>query len=287
MPDVQTVEGLLSVLMVGSLLEFSKVFSHAAYIGQESPEAAEERNAACLRYRQFMAWFASNHTTHFNGSFVNPWYIAHRLLIEFGSSLCAYKEVASNEELDDSLTVAKLKRMVTHHIKSDWPMLLPRFSQLLDSPTRSFQWTGPDFVIYRRDKLLQEFVVPELNDLPVSPVFSELEDKGLAMDIDVAAEGDGGPSEAAMQVEAGDGGLGDDGQYSEMVLDSSSSNTPDSGGHVDAEEGALVAEMSATSLGPRLRAECEQFSSPAQNAPDPFEKHHRLAPGGEKKPGTN
>jgi hypothetical protein len=279
---VQTVEGLLSVLMVGSLLEFSKVFSHAAYTGQESPEAAEERNAACLRHRQFMAWFASDHTTHFNGSFVNPWYIAHRLLIEFGSSLCAYKEVASNEELDDSLTVAKLQRMVTHHIKSDWPMLLPRFSQLLDSPTRSFQWTGPNFVIYRRDKLLREFVVPELDDLPISPVFSE-----LAIDIDIAAEGDGEPScdeasvaslppgrpsEAAMQVEAGGGGLGDgapapnaarvtspdDGQYSEeMVLDSSSSNTPDSGGQdVDAEEGALVAKMGATSLGPRLRTEC-------------------------------
>jgi hypothetical protein len=238
-------------------LEFSAVFSNAAHLGQESPETAEERSVACWRYRQFKAWFASNYTISFDGSFVNPWYIAHRSLIEFGASLCAYKEVRSDEVA--SLTASKLRKMVTQHIKSDWPTLLPRFMQLLESPTRFFRWTGPEFVICRRDSLPPEFIIPEMEDLPISPVFSKLKDKEPAMDVDVAAEGDvatllpGKPSDETEQGTAGDGNL-EDGEDMDIEDEEDES--------MGAEDGDLVAGMSQTTLGPRARSRCKCFSSP-------------------------
>ena len=249
--------------MVGNLLEFSQVFSHAADLEQESPETLEEQNVARWRYRQFMGWFASTHTISFDGSFVNPWYVAHRSLIEFGSSLCAYKEVRSKEIPDATLTADRLQKMVTQHIKSDWPTLLPRFLQLLQSPTRFFRWTGPKFDICRRDKLPPDFFIPELEDLATSPVFSKRED----IDIDVAAEGDGelGPdeasvtgllpskqSEALMQDNAGGGSL-EDGE--DMVVDDAEDLV------MDAEDRDLIAVMSSTSLSSRVRSRCEQLPS--------------------------
>jgi hypothetical protein len=267
-PDVATVEGLFDIVMVGNILEFSKVFSPAALLDRESPEALEERNVACWRYRQFMGWFASNHTISIDGSFVNPWYIAHRCLIEFGTSLCAYKEVRSDETA--TLTASKLRKIVTQHIKSDWPTLLPRFLQLLESPTRFFRWTGPKFVIHRRDNLPPNLIVPELEDLPISPVFSKLKDKELAMDVDVSAEGDGElgtdeasllPSKRSDEMEQGTAGNGSLEDGEDMDIENEADE------FMDAEDGDLVAGMSATTLGPRARRRCKQSTSPYPQRP--------------------
>jgi hypothetical protein len=166
-PDISTQEGLLDVIMLGNLLEFSKAFAGKSKANSES----EEQDVARFRYRRFMAWFADHHLIATDSLLVNPFYIFYRSLIEFGSSLSAYKSVWS-ESNPRGQSAALFQRHILEHVENQWPRLVPRFQQLLDSPTRLFTWSGPTFTIWRRDRLPPNFAALESMDLPHSPVFS-------------------------------------------------------------------------------------------------------------------
>ena len=166
-PDISTQDGLLDIIMLGNMLEFSKVFAGKSRAASE----AEEQDVARFRYRRFMAWFADHHLVVLESQMVNPWYLFYRSLIEFGSSLCEYKSVWP-ESNPGGLSASLLERYVTEHISDQWPSLLPRFQQLRESPTRLFAWSGPAFTIYHRDRLPAHFAATESMDVPECPVFS-------------------------------------------------------------------------------------------------------------------
>jgi hypothetical protein len=103
---------------------------------------------------------------------VSPWYVVYRFLIEFASSLCAYKRKWDRSDTHQGPSAAQLLKTVESHLKSDFPMLLPRFRQLLDAPTNQFRWTGPELHIFPRD----ESLVLEVKDIPNCPVYVALSD---------------------------------------------------------------------------------------------------------------
>jgi hypothetical protein len=178
-PDVSTQEGLLDIIMLGNILELSKVFSGKSKATLEN----EEQDMARLRYRRFMMWFADHHLIVLDGELVNPWYVCYRSLLEFATSLCEYKSVWS----DDNGAAILFRRQVTEHISHQWPLLLPRFLQLLDSPTRLFTWSGPALTIWQRDHLPPNFAAPESMDVADSPVFSVKRDPSPADAEDAAS----------------------------------------------------------------------------------------------------
>jgi hypothetical protein len=230
-PDIHNPEGFLDVIMVGNLLEFSKAFA-----GKSTGNAeVEEQDVARFRYRRFMGWFADHHILVFDSHLVNPWYVFYRSLIEFGSSLCVYKSVWPELNTDGGFTEGPLRRCISEHIRDQWAILLPRFSQLLKSPTRLFKWTGPSFKIWRRDELPPNFVAPETIDHPDFPVLSangdthprDADAQGEAMEAEGEGVGAGtqeeGDNTEEMDVEEGD--------------DNEAMDVDDSGDQVDELEG--------------------------------------------------
>lgn len=169
-----TQEGLCDVLMLGNVIELADVFAlnSSTHHEKSDPTIFEEEATARWRYRQFLAWIAAKHVVVMNGTIVSPWYLFQRSLIEFASSLCAYKEACPNKISEYSFTPETLRKTTIDCIKADWPMLLPRFLQRLESPTGFFTWTGPRFEIWPRDKLPPHFLILEAKELPESPVFS-------------------------------------------------------------------------------------------------------------------
>jgi hypothetical protein len=172
-------------MMLGNIIELVEAFALSSSVRYEDerPDIVEEEDVARWRYRQFFAWVAANHVAVMKGSIVSPWYLFQRSILEFASSLCAYKTACPKKQHEYPYTPEMLREKTTDYFKSQWPMLVPRFRQLLQSPTGLFTWTGPRFKIWRRDKLPPHFLVLEEKELPESPVFSQ--SKGVFTQPDV------------------------------------------------------------------------------------------------------
>jgi hypothetical protein len=244
-PDITTQEGLCDVLMLGHIIELAEVFALNSVTHNDhkkNPTIVEEEQIARWRYRRFIGWIARTHVAVVNNSIVNIWYIFHRSMIEFASSLCAYKQACPDKTTEYPFTLEMLQKKISDHLKSDWPQLVPRFLQLLDSPTGLFTWTGPAFKIWRRDKLPPHFLVLELDDLKESPVFSlksNAKDKMMVAIPDVEA-GVIVPAKGSSSA-AGE----DDEDGSNMDLDSdvgeSATHTADTGNSSSGRRGDVVA----------------------------------------------
>jgi hypothetical protein len=222
LPDVATPTGFLDVVMVGTVLELSRALSRIYYGRAVDFLLIEEENVARWRYRQLITWFVQTYWITVGGTIVSPWYVVQRFLIEFASSLCAYKTIWDRSDTHQGLSADQLLETIKRHLESDWPTLLPRFRQLLVSPTNQFRWTGPQLEIFRRDQLRPGTLLPEVMDIQTYPVHTALSD-GMA---GVVAEVDDGDSD-------GDGFSGDDdGEDSSSAQTEKSSSTDELAGEV-------------------------------------------------------
>jgi hypothetical protein len=168
-PDVTTPEGLLDIVSVGNILEFSAVFEPASRRGLK--EVVEERNLAMWRYRLFQRWFNSRYIIEIDGENVNPSYIFHRSLVDFGVALYFYaKRWESHAEI--GLTPVKLRELIVNHIRMDWQYLSTIFLDLLSqdlSNSHSLRWRGPNFTIVPRP----QHGVDEMREWSGHPIYRE------------------------------------------------------------------------------------------------------------------
>jgi hypothetical protein len=169
-PVISTQEGLLDVVAVGSLLEFSTVFDHH-YLGKKAfQEATEERNVAIWRYRLFQSWFNREFVLDINGENVNPCYIFNICLVQFGVALHSYaKRWKGSPHL--SSASKELADIILAHIRSELPDLLGTFERSLeDNPSEChwFVWRGPGFQVIPRAELKG---LAETNDWREDPVY--------------------------------------------------------------------------------------------------------------------
>ena len=171
-PDVTTKKGLLDVIMVGNILEFSAALDRD-YIGKKAPQdITEEWFAAMAKYRSFMNWYCSKFIIDFGREATNPCYIFHKSLIDFGWGLCSYVKRWENA-VKSGVTSAQLEKTVLNHFRMDWQHLLGEFEHCLeqdDAQCRFFSWTGPDFRIYSRGNQVWE----EVEDLSSAPVYRKI-----------------------------------------------------------------------------------------------------------------
>jgi hypothetical protein len=243
-PDITTQEGFCDVLMLGNIIELAEAFAlnSVTHVSKDNLTIVEEEQIARWRYRRFIGWIARTHVAVVNNTIVDIWYLFHRSLIEFASSLCAYKQACPDKTTEFPFTLEMLRKTISDHLKSDWPLLLPRFTQLLESPTGLFTWTGPAFKIWRRDRLPPHFLILELDDLSESPVFSLKTNRKDKSMVAVAEVGSGVtvPAKGSSSV-AGE----DDQEGSSMDLDSdvgeSTAHTADTGNSSSGGGGDVVA----------------------------------------------
>jgi hypothetical protein len=178
-PDVTKARELLDLVMLGNIIELSRAFALRFEDDLNEPATIEEENTTRWKYRKFIAWFASNYIAVIGNQVVSPWYIFYRSLIDFASTVCAYKELHPDKT---KFSLEELRKSVTDHIRADWPMLQERFSQLLASPGYSFRWTGPKFEIWPRDSLPKHFTILELSELDDYPIYGVKDDQEASQD---------------------------------------------------------------------------------------------------------
>jgi hypothetical protein len=172
-PDITTSTGLLDIVMVGNVLEFSDALSRPYYAGKVSKEVVEEENVARWRYRQLIKWFSSRYVLVFDGKFVNPWYLVHMSLAQFSATLIAYMETWEMKAAEaKGCTPKRFRLAVFNHLRRQWLELVPKFDQLSKGKaSQSLAWDGPKFEVLHREEMPQDQISSELRDLESFKVF--------------------------------------------------------------------------------------------------------------------
>jgi hypothetical protein len=191
-PNVMTQQGLLDLIMVGSMLEFAMVFSHKFLGPKPPPEVVEEMNVAMWRYRIFRAWFTKQYILEVGGQGLNPSYVFNKCLIQFGGALCSYMK-RWEAKVALGISARQVKKIVLNHFRKEWQDLLSSFEQLLkEDPSKChwFTWQGPPFRILPRDETQ---VWTEMEDWAEDPIYTDT--PGMADDDDSDEVGEEDPEE--------------------------------------------------------------------------------------------
>jgi hypothetical protein len=148
-----------------------------------SREITEERNVAIWRYKLFQSWFSRHYILQVGEYGLNPCYLFHKSLIQFGASICSYaKRWQSVRHVKIGISASEVVALVLAHIRLEWQDLLGAFEHLLkedESKCQWFSWTGPSFKILQRDEL-QAWT--ELVDIAEDPVYRTRVDDGDEID---------------------------------------------------------------------------------------------------------
>jgi len=178
--DVTCVEGLLDIIALGNIIEFTYVLDLRSYEDIELEE--EERleiEAAMSRYRLFVRWFSKKFGLLMDGKWVNPTYLFKRRLASFGASVCAYfTDEHPNTQRQSRLagiSPLRVKKMFRQHIQKCWTDLIPIFDHLLTEPSAFLYHTGPTIRIVRKTDLdlLAANVIGKTEDIDFAcvPIF--------------------------------------------------------------------------------------------------------------------
>jgi len=168
-PDITTKDGLLDVIMVGNILEFSDALDTDCFGKNVPDDIMEERSAARSRYRQFQCWFIRWYILDIEGEAVNPCYVFQLSLIDFGVALCSYGERWKME-----VPSKQLRRAVLSFFRTNFQDLLGALEERLGKDIAHchwLSWTGPHFGIYRRD---DRQAWKESEDWAINPIYWEI-----------------------------------------------------------------------------------------------------------------
>lgn len=194
-PDMSTQEGILDIIALGNLLEFSVALSQQHYAGLLGPEAIAEQNAARWRYRVLMNWFGSKYATLIGDEWIHPSYLVNRLLVEFAAALVVYKRAMVNGAPEVKICdPSSFQDAIAAHLETDHPSLVPVWEELITQTEGLFYWSGPAIKIRERTAEFKLFLRlspdGELSQLANRPIYVSK----------------GPPPEVEMEdIEAGDG----------------------------------------------------------------------------------
>jgi hypothetical protein len=156
--DVTKSEGLLDIIALGNIIEFTPAFDLRSYGDIEVDEEEQlEIEAAMSQYRTFIRWFSKKFGLLMDRHWINPTYLFKRRLASYGASVCVYfHEQHSTTQRQSHLagiSPLKVKNMFRQHIKKCWTDLLPLFDELLINPSAFLYHTGPPVRIVRKTHL--------------------------------------------------------------------------------------------------------------------------------------
>ena len=155
MVDISNRQGLLDLIAVGNIIEFTAALDHRTYENIViSDEERLEQETAMTRYRLFMQWYSSNFGLLIGDRLVNPIYMFKKRLVSFGATVVEYltREHSTVQRLDpiSGLTPAALKRKIRKHLESCWPELVPAFNSELSCSSPFLYYAGPRFEVVHR-----------------------------------------------------------------------------------------------------------------------------------------
>jgi hypothetical protein len=174
--DVTVIEGLLDIIALGNLIEFSSALDLRTYenIILDEDELLEIE-IAMTRYRAFIRWFCRKFGLLIEGTWVVASYLFKHRLISFAATTCVYfaneHSTTQRESRLKGITPSLVKGYFRRHIKLCWPDLEPLFEHLLDHPSCFLYYTGPSIRVIRKTELnlLQENLTDKIEDEDYSP----------------------------------------------------------------------------------------------------------------------
>jgi hypothetical protein len=178
--DVTQAKGLLDIIALGNIIEFTHALDLRSYQDVELEE--EERleiEATMARYHLFIRWFSKKFGLLMDSKWINPTYLFKRRLASFGASVCQYfaeqHSTMQRQSHFAGITPLRVKKIFRQHIQKCWTDLLPIFDHLLESPSAFLYHTGPSIRIVKKTNidLLAANVVGMTEDMDYAraPIF--------------------------------------------------------------------------------------------------------------------
>jgi hypothetical protein len=167
-PKATMPSGLMDIIALGNLLEFSQVLDRRSYYTSDGIHWQEQHEIAMARhcYRVFQSWFAANHDTAVGGKSISAICIFRRCLVEFAAAIIVYKHAAwaktPHRGRLRKCTAEAVQEKIMHVFESNFPELLPCLHKLVEDKVEFLYWTGPPISIrskgaQRRDPMLRDF----------------------------------------------------------------------------------------------------------------------------------
>jgi hypothetical protein len=159
-PNISTVNGLLTLITVGNIVELALALDHSSYT--RSPlSAGEEAEVAITRYHIFIQWFSQQYCLLIGQDCITPRYLFAKRLADFAATIYKYRTIqcgqANNQKIP-GFTPSKLHQLLSIQISECWPYLTPYFDKAIKNPSSYLYWTGPVFSIRRRTNTLLQIL---------------------------------------------------------------------------------------------------------------------------------
>jgi hypothetical protein len=178
-PDISTVDGLLTIIAVGNMVELAMALDHTSYTGS-SLQDRDEAEVAITRYHLFIRWFSQQYCLLIGQDCITPQYLFAKRLADFAATIYKYRSIqceGANSYKIPGFTPLKLQKLLSIHIDTSWPHLIPYFHQVLKNPSTSLDWTGPKFSIYSRTNTflhtLSNLGIHEQFDYSLDSIYSD------------------------------------------------------------------------------------------------------------------
>jgi hypothetical protein len=151
-PNISTVNGLLTIIAVGNIVELAMALDHSSYTGSLL-QARDEAEAAITQYHLFIRWFSQQYCLLIGQDCITPRYLFAKRLADFAATIYKYRSIQykeANSQIILGFTPSKLHQLLSIHISECWPYLMSYFNKAIKNPSSCLYWTGPVFSIRRR-----------------------------------------------------------------------------------------------------------------------------------------
>lgn len=188
---MRTQDGLLDVLALGCILEFTTALSRTRYGKAYDPTTDEacadhtEENQARTWFRVLMKVYGTKYAIFLKDDILHPSYIWHSVMVGFAVTVLNYMEAKKDEVVwVAGLNLITVKAALRQHLSEDHPHLVKPFEMALAAPTPRTQltWAGPSFRIIRKSRsfqpLLRALNRHEARDMPYQPLHPGAENAG-------------------------------------------------------------------------------------------------------------
>lgn len=181
---MRTQEGLLDVLAIGCVLEFTTALSRDRYAVSYDATTDEfyadqtRENQARTWFRVLMKVFGKHHAIVMEDKVVHPTYLWHSVIVGFAAAIINYMKAKENDaKFAPGVNPASVHEAIYHHLKEDHPHLVGALDVALlnKTPRSELTWKGPDFQVVPKSRsfntLMRAMGISEQRDVDTWPLY--------------------------------------------------------------------------------------------------------------------
>lgn len=179
MPDIRKPDGLLDIIALGCVLEFTTALSRARYNKNYDASTDEEcavrmqENQARTWFRVLMKVFATKYYVLTSNNFVHASYVWHSVMVGFAAAVVTHmKEKKNIVKMSPGVTPTAVENALRLHLAEDHPHLVAAFDAALRGmPQTMLTWpSGVAFEVIPKspscDHLLRALGIQEERVVP-------------------------------------------------------------------------------------------------------------------------